>query len=209
MRSRSRSRHVSRGGFSAVELLVVLAIIIIMIAVALPILSTAKRTYLVDDTGALIIDVLRYANQRALSERQVMRIELTPSTNTVQGKIEVIDQNKIAAGTSDDEVVRTVLLPLNGQTTVNTTPNRFKLPPVPFNFLDAPFSGGKMTIRFNPDGSAVNATDTPQSLSLYYFTPDAAGNPDKDFTRAITLFGPTSSVKTWRYDVPTDEFAEM
>lgn len=209
MRSRSRSRRPVRRGFSIMELLVVVAIVAIMIGIALPILTAHQRTYLVDDTGALMIDVFRFANQRALSERQVMRVEITPSTGTTQGKIEVIDQEKIAPGTADDKVIRSELLPLNSQTTVNTTANRFKLPPSPFNFLDAPFTSGKMTIRFNPDGSAVNAADTPQSLSLYYFTPDAAGDPDPGFTRAITLFGPTSSVRTWRYDAAADDFVEM
>ena len=190
------------------EILVVVAIIAIMIAVALPILATHQRAQMVDDSGAQIIDFMRFANQRALSERQVMRFELTPSTDTDQGKLEVIDQNRITAGVGDDEVVRSELLPLKAQTTVNTVNGKFPLPPSPFNFLDPPFAGGKLIIWFNPDGSVTNNADTPQSMTLYFYTP-LGGEPDPTFTRAITLFGPTASIRAWRYKADDDSFEEM
>ena len=205
----SQLRRLAHPGFSVLELLLVMTIIAIMIAVALPYISAHKRAYQVDDFGAELVDVLRYANQRALSERQVMRVELTPSTDTDRGTIQVIDQNRIAPGTADDEVVRNETLPLKRDTTIVVTSGALPVPPAPFNFLPPPLTGGKVTVSFNPDGSVTDNTDIPRSFSIAFFTPDANGNPNTVDTRSITLFGPTTSIKPWRFDAATNSFVEM
>ncbi len=208
---RSRVPSRAQNGFSILEMVIVGAIIAIMIGVAIMSLPTQRRVLAVDFSGAQLVDVLRFANQRSLSERQVMRVEITPSTNTVPGKIEVVDQNTLAAGTADDAVVRSETLVPKGEVGILTEPTTtIPLPPAPFNFLQPTFVNNKFILYFTPDGQTTNeAGTTPQSLSLVYYTPGSGGDPDPGLTRALTLFGPTSSVRTWTYDIGTNSFKEM
>jgi prepilin-type N-terminal cleavage/methylation domain-containing protein len=196
-------------GFSLIELLAVMAIMAIMITISLLMLPRNQRALAVDNAGAQLVDVFRFAQQRALSDRQVMRLELTPGTTTVPGTVVVVDENTLGAGTADDTAVRSETLSKNEDTTVATDLAGFQKPASPFNFLPPAFNAGKMTVYFAPDGSVLNASDTPQSFTLVYYTPLSPGVPDPQSTRAITIFGPTGSVRVWRWDVPSGAFTEV
>lgn len=196
-------------GFSVVELMMVFAIIAIMIAIALPSIFNARQTYAIDDASNQIVDILQFAQQRALGERQVMRVELVPGTSTTRGTIQVIDQNTLTGGVGDDLVIRNELLPENKDTTINTDPGRFPMPPLPFNFNHWTWPSGQLVIFLMPDGTATNAANTPQSLTLTMYVPLANGDPDPGLIRAVTLFGPTGSIRSWAYIPTTSQFEEV
>ena len=202
------SRTVDRG-FSVVELLLVLAIIAIMIAIALPSIFNARQTYAIDDASNQLVDIMQFAQQRALGERQVMRVELVPGTTGTRGTIQVIDQETLTGGVGDDAVIRNELLPDVADTTINTDPGRFPLPPLPHNFTHWNWPGGRMVIFFMPDGTATNAANTPQSMTLTMFVPLPSGDPDPGLIRAVTLFGPTGSLRSWAFDPVTSQFFEV
>jgi hypothetical protein len=208
MQTNGRTQRGVEGGFSVLELLVVIAILIIMIGVALFSLPTAQRALAVDNASDQVVDVLRFAVQRSLAERQVMRVELFPGTSTTPGRMVVIDEETISGGAGDDVMIRSESFAPNSEATINTVAAAFELPPVPHNFEAAPFVAGKLTLYFNPDGSVTNAGDVPQSFSLVLFTPGAGGAPDVGSIRSITLFGPTASVNEWRWDPDTANFVE-
>jgi type II secretory pathway pseudopilin PulG len=208
MQTNGRVQRGVEGGFSVLELLVVVAILIVMIGVALFSLPTAQRALAVDNATDQMVDVLRFAVQRALAERQVMRVEIFPGTPTTPGRMVVIDEQTISGGADDDVTIRSESLAPNSEATVNTNALAFEKPPVPHNFEPAPFVAGKLELFFNPDGSVTNAGDVPQSFSLVLFTPRPDGTPDVGSIRSITLFGPTASVDEWRWDPEADAFAE-
>ncbi len=203
-RNRARNR-----GFSVVELMMVFAIIAIMIAIALPSIFNARQTYAIDDASNQVVDILQFAQQRALGERQVMRVEIVPGTATTRGTIQVIDQNTLTGGAGDDLVIRNELLPENKDTTMNTDPARFPRPPLPFNFDHWTWPSGRLVIFLMPDGTATNAANTPQSFTITMFVPLANGDPDPSLIRGITLFGPTGSVRSWAYIPTTSQFEEV
>jgi type II secretory pathway pseudopilin PulG len=198
-------------GFSILELMIVMAIVIIMIGVALFSLPTAQRALAVDNAGAQLVDNLRFAQQRALSEREMMRVEITPGTGTTPGTIVVVDQNRIAPGASDDVIVRNETLAPNSEATIAPDLAGFSPPPSPFDFIAPRFSGGKIKLWFSPEGPVVNnATPAiPQSFTMVYYTPAPNGTPDPESTRALTLFGPTGAIRSWRYDPTSMQFQEM
>lgn len=198
-------------GFSVVELMMVMAIVAIMIAIALPSIFNARQTYAIDDASNQIVDILQFAQQRAIGERQVMRVEIVPGTSSTRGTIQVIDQNTLTGGVGDDLVIRNELLPENKDTTINTDPARFPRPPLPFNFNHWTWPSGQLVVLLMPDGTAMNTANPPQpqSFTLTMFVPLANGDPDPGLIRGITLFGPTGSVRSWAY-IPTEsQFEEV
>jgi prepilin-type N-terminal cleavage/methylation domain-containing protein len=206
MNTNGRPKRSVERGFSVLELLVVIAIIAIMIGVAIFSLPTAQRALAPDNASDQMVDVLRFSLQRALAERQVMRVEVTAGTGTTPGKIEIYDEGRIAPG--DEALIRTESLVPNAEVTLNTSPTAFVRPPSPHNFDAAPFVSNKLKVFFNPDGTVTNAADIPQSFSLVLFTPMGGGSPDPGSIRAITLFGPTASVNEWRWDAGANQFVE-
>jgi len=204
-----RRVKVRQHGYSVIEVLAVVAIIAIMIAIALPTIVAGRRIYAVDDASNQIVDILQFAQQRALAERQTMRVELVPGTDSTRGTIQVIDQETLGAGAADDVVIRNEVLPENRDVTVNTSVSLLPAPPTPFNFQHWTWPGGNLVIRFRPDGTVTNEMNIPQSLTLTMYVPISSGVPDLGLTRAVTLFGPTGTCRSWSYNQATSKFEEV
>ncbi len=189
------------------------AIISIMIGISLLSMPSQRRGLAIDAASAQLVDVFRFAQQQALSERHVIRVELTPGTSSTPGTIQVVNQMRISLGAADDRVIRNETLPANSDSTVATSLAGFPMPPTPFNFLAPTFVAGKLTVFFMPDGTAVRNPNedpaVPRSFTLVHYTPNTSGVPAPDLVRAITLFGPTASARIWTYNAATAKFQEL
>ncbi len=189
------SRYES--GFSMLELLAVLAIVMIMIALTLPSWVQSQKSYGTDDAAGQVVDFVRFAYQTSLTQRQTMRVSIDPAA----GRIRAIDEN--GPGTSDDVVLRDELLPTSDLIMFGKPDNVTATPPAPFAFTAAPFNGSSWEIRFRSDGVAINSSNTPQSATIYLYSPLSNGSSetsDVGLTRAITIFGPAGSVRLWGFN---------
>src|ERR1700755_2774246 len=72
------------GGFSMIELLTVVTIIIAMTAIALPQLISARRLMRSAGMSREILTQLRYARQEAMSQRQAMTFQYDDSTKQIK-----------------------------------------------------------------------------------------------------------------------------
>ena len=198
-------------GFSVVELLTVVAILLIVSAISIPYIFSYKQKYQSEDQTLKIIDIMQEAKQMALTRRRTFRFEIDLTDNNML----VIDEN--AAGAADDAVIKAIPLIAPEQVRVDTKPTVVAKPNPP-TLNDAVFAvdsighlAGGMTVnghnvwaaRFRGDGSVVNAGNNPISANLYLWPPTSPGSPDARVlgeVRAITLFGGSGALRYWRYD---------
>lgn len=199
-------------GFSLIELLIVLSVIVIVVAISVPYLFSYRKLYRSEDQALKVMDLMREANQLALNRRRTMRFEIDLTDNTVL----LIDEN----GPAPDTLIKAIPLDSVSEVRIDAAPSGVSRPNPP-NFTDATFGTdtvghlrGSTTVtghrvwaaRFRSDGSVVNGTNTPLSATLYSWPPKTPGNSTPRATaevRAITMFGSSGAVRYWKHNGTT------
>ena len=205
------ARRRGASGFSMIELVIVLVIIMILSAISLPYIYNYQKRYKSEDQALLVMDFMREANQLALNKRRTMRLEIDLTDN----KLLLIDEK--GAGASDDTEVKAIPLEATREVRMDQIPTGITKPNPP-NYNDAAFAidtighkraGTTVTghnvwaVRFKSDGSVVNAAGTLTSANLYVWAPASAGSTtprSNKEVRAITMFGGSGSVRYWKHD---------
>lgn len=180
-------------GYSVIELLVVAALIIIMTAAVVFTLGHSRRSYRPDDAASQVVNFLRDAYGRALSQRQTMRVSVDRANQTIT----LFDENRLAIG--DEIVVRRA--PLLDQISFNQPiigTDSVGLPPAPYSYPPAVYTANVWEARFRSDGSVVDSAGNPLSATLF-FSPANLKDSDANLIRAVTLFGPGGSIRLWRF----------
>lgn len=199
-------------GYSLIELMVVLGIILIMSAISLPYILNYENQYKSEVQCLKIMDLMREASQRALNQRRSVRFEVDVTLNQVH----IIDE--VTAG--DDVLLKSV--PVE-----STSVLKMDLPPTPLNraalpgYADAVFAidaighlkNGEMitgsrvfAIVFRSDGAVVNAANIPISRTLFIYPPTSATSDtasDARQIRGITIYGGSGAVRYWKYNGTT------
>lgn len=201
-------------GFSLIELIIVLVIMMVLSAISLPYIYNYQKRYKSEDQALLVMDFMREANQLALNKRRTMRLEIDLTDN----KLLLIDEKEAGAG--DDTEVKAIPLELTNEVRMDQIPTGVSKPNPP-NYNDAVFAtdtighkraGTTVTghrvwaIKFKSDGSVVNAAGTLTSANLYVWAPVAAGSANPRSlkeVRAITIFGGSGAVRYWKHNGTT------
>jgi prepilin-type N-terminal cleavage/methylation domain-containing protein len=209
-----RKFHIgSNHGFSMVEMLVVVAIVMIMVAVSLPYAVNYRKLYRSEEQALKVIDLIRETSQKALNQRRTFRLEVDATTNTAM----IIDEN---TSTEPDVLVKTIALDDPAILRMDVEPASIGRPNPP-NYPTAVFAddeighmnGGTNVIgnrvwaaHFRSDGTVVNEGNVPISISLFVF-PASSGSSDvptdNKQVRAITIYGGSGAVRYWRYNGTT------
>ncbi|HEX9962448.1 MAG TPA: prepilin-type N-terminal cleavage/methylation domain-containing protein, partial [Pyrinomonadaceae bacterium] len=205
------ARRHAASGFSMIELVIVLVIIMILSAISLPYIYNYKKRYKSEDQALQVMDFMREANQLALNKRRTMRLEIDLTDN----KLLLIDEKE--TGAADDTEVKAIPLEATSEVRMDQIPAGVSKPNPP-NYNDAVFAtdtighkraGTTVTghrvwaIKFKSDGSVVNAAGTLTSANLYVWAPLSAGNSNPRSlkeVRAITMFGGSGAVRYWKHN---------
>jgi len=179
--------RTSQQGFSLLELMITLGIVLIAMAVAvlkvMPVISNAR----VDSAKQLVQDQLRAARAQAIANRAEYVVTFTTS-----GTITTTAPNVTGSSPA------TVSLPSDVQfylfSGMPTTPDGFVPGGNAIDFDQGGSSGNTLKIRFEPNGSAIDDAGSLNSGVVYV----ARNTGDATSQRAITLLGATSRVRTWQ-----------
>ncbi|MEO6393933.1 MAG: hypothetical protein ABIP75_18920 [Pyrinomonadaceae bacterium] len=214
--NKTRRAFSDAKGHSVIELLIVVGIIVILSALTIFSLVGHKKAYKTDDQALQVLDFIREANSRALTFREVMRLEI----DTTDNKIRIIDEN-LSTTSTDDKEYRSMPLEKGTDVVVDQTPAGVTIPTPPgytaavyatdgIGHLEGttPVNGHRVwSIRFRADGTVVNNANAVTSATLFLYPPIAPatlGTPKtKPQVRAITIFGGSVGVRLWKHNGTT------
>lgn len=202
----------SQAGFSLIELLVVVGLIMLLSGIMLFYMSGHQKLYKPDDQALQIADILQEARQRALAQRETMRVELNLTSNIV-----TLSNENGSTDTNDDVVIKRFTLFQPTDVKISARPAQISYgPPEPMPVPTAVFkpsvytstAGNNVcTIRFLSNGSAVdagtNATGSgavQTGVSLYVWSPKKSAPTESEQARAITVLGATGAIRMWEFD---------
>lgn len=206
-------------GFSLVELLVVIAIISIMATFAIFALVGHKAAYGAEDQALRIINLMRDARQRAITQRQVMRFEVDFTDRVIR----LIDEEAVETNAESDphtndvmvrqdvlsrdvNIMREPALPSGPPDGITVSPDPTVMP-VSTSVSTHPLSLGHTVwaVRFRSNGTAVGAAENAGSISgTLFLWPPQPGNhnlpQNLQLVHAITFYGGTGIVRLWQFD---------
>jgi prepilin-type N-terminal cleavage/methylation domain-containing protein len=190
----------SDGGFSLLELVIVVALLTIMAAFAVPQVISMRRVVRFNGLQREIMSQLRLTRQLAMSQRQVMRFRYD-NTNK---QILIIDNqergtaaNPIANSTSNDVIVKTTSLAGLGVPAGEIAYGQPSGAPtsLPDGVSLNALSNGLVEVIFQPDGSVLNSSGSPSNAALFFYDNKAPAQT----AIAISVLGAGGRVKNWRY----------
>lgn len=209
MKDHNNAKAMNQKGFSLIELLVVMAIVLVLTTVSLFYLTAQRKLYNTDEQALKIIDLIQDARQRSLTQREILRVELDLTSN--MGRL--VNEND-PTKTTDDVILRQISfypvsnVRLDARPTNVTTapPETLPAPLAVYGGSLHPLSAGHnvATFRFMKNGTVVDAGTNAlgngavvTGATLYIWKPKASNNNESEMTKAITILGATGSVRMW------------
>jgi prepilin-type N-terminal cleavage/methylation domain-containing protein len=233
-RINSTTNRCGRGnrGFSLIELLIVVVLIAILTAVAVPLMVSSKRLNRSAGIPREVVTQLRFARQHAMSQRKAVTFQWDDTNK----RILIILHNDIGPdtkpNTDDDiksgkEVLTSDGYPLtSGYTIVRTISlGGFGVPaddivcgvqvPLLPSTTVAPTSLGdgtsmttvsssQINITFQPDGSVIDSAGAPKDFAIFLHNAQVP----KKTASAISVLGAAGRIKFWRYNEGTNVYDE-
>jgi Tfp pilus assembly protein FimT len=183
-------RHTRRheAGFSAVELLVVAAIILLTATIAVVSFGTTMTSSRVNSAVQLTVNQLRMARQEAMDRRMQYRVTFsapqTILTERVVGGVPTTERTTNLPGAVQ-------FLAVSGLPPAGKTPDNFGSGVAAIDF-DQATGGGGTVISFYPDGTAQDALGNPNDGVIYVAQPGQLYS-----SHAISMWGATGRFKVW------------
>ena len=211
-------------GFSILELIIVLLVIVILAVFAVR--FTNPTLYYADQQAQTVINALKEARQRSITQKETIRVEINADERTVR----LIDENDAGDATDDVEITTKVIgnssnvIFDKAPDNANSTPNEpTPTPPLVFKPSLHPSSLSKnvATLRFHKTGKVLNEGTNASGdgavttgATIYFWTPaDNSGsnsnsNQSASLVRAITILGSSGTHRYWKCPIVDDQCSD-
>jgi Tfp pilus assembly protein FimT len=215
----------SQAGRSIVETLIVVAIIALLTAAAVPQMISARRLLRSAALPKEVATQLRFARQHAMSQRQAVTFQYDNSTKTIK----IFDHNNVnnvtaacnmrgqdvlsASGYPNTSCTTTILtVPLATGAGLPASEVSYGIPSgITATTLD---DGNTMTalsgtpavvnITFQSDGAVITSTGAYARPTLFFYN----NQVPTQTASAISILGAAGRIKVWRYSTSASKFAE-
>ncbi len=200
-------------GFSLVETLIVVTMIAVLSAFAVPQLIAERRLSRSIGVTREMLSQLRQARQLAMSQRQSFTFQYDNLTK----EIVIIDHNSnVGAALLNDAsypnnagrvvVSRTPLATGGLDSSEITVGIPAGVPNVALGdgISISALTNSQLNITFQPDGSVIDLNGNPTGHALFLYNSRAA----RETASAISVVGASGRVKIWRYDRIANLYAE-
>jgi len=206
----SQRKNESYNGYSIMELVVVIAIVGIATAFAIPQIAASRRlTRSVAVTRELMTQ-MRYARQLAMSNREAHTFSFDNAAKTIT----IIDNNAVGTAVLTDgnypqnagsNVIATI--PINGMAAGELAygiPSGFPTTALGDGVSQTSLTSNRFNLTFQPDGSVINAAGNPTSAGMFIYNSSAPAAT----ASAISILGATGRIKIWRYASGVNKYSD-
>jgi prepilin-type N-terminal cleavage/methylation domain-containing protein len=203
----------SSQGYSLVETLIVVALIGVLSAIALPQLIAERRLSRSVGVTREILTQLRHARQLAMSQRQAFTFQY----NNITKQISIIDHNNNTGlflfadpaypNNVGSSVISATPLATGGLQQSEITygiPVGLPNGPLGDGISMTGLSNNQLNITFQPDGSVIDAAGNPVGQAMFIYN----SNAPQATASAISVMGASGRIKIWRYDGSANLYAE-
>jgi prepilin-type N-terminal cleavage/methylation domain-containing protein len=177
-------------GFSLLELMIVVAIMLIAVSISIMSLQPALRAERVTNAYNTTLSTMRRARELAIGQRRTYVVTFsaaTPSSITIT-PASVTPGGLTATYTLPDDVSFATMTGLPA-----VAPDGFGTGATAIDFDQGIGAGNKNAVYFMPDGSAQDINNNTNNGVVYLCRPGELGS-----MRAITLWGATGRLRGWR-----------
>jgi prepilin-type N-terminal cleavage/methylation domain-containing protein len=215
MQKTTSSRWHSGRGFSVTELVVVVGIVAILSALAIPQMVGQRRLMRSHAVIREIMTQLRYTRQLAMSQRQAFTFQYDDANK----RTVIIDHNASGTGvlldatypnTAVSTVVRTTPLTQGG---LSSSELAYGIPTSLPTAAQGALGDGtsrtnlasnKVNVTFQPDGSVIDANGNPLDRAIFLYNSTVPSSS----AAAISVIGSSGRAKIWRFDGNANKYIE-
>ena len=200
-------------GYSMIETLIVMALIGVLSALAVPQLISERRLTRSVGVTREILSQMRLARQLAMSQRQAFTFQYNNTTK----QISIIDHNSnLGAGlfsdpaypnTANSSTVSTTPLAAGGLDSSEITygiPAGLPTAALGDGISMSGLTNNQLNVTFQPDGSVIDLTGNPAGVAMFIYNNQAV----RGTASAISVMGASGRIKIWRYDRSANLYTE-
>lgn len=189
-----------QSGVGMAELIVVLLVIAILVALALPQMIASRRLLRFTGFQRQVSTILREARQDAMSQRS----PITFRYDDANKQVVVYGGNFGVLGDARNQVTNFADSGITPDEVEYGRPGGITAAALSDGTNLSALTSGAIEVKFQADGSVVDASDNPQNKALFFYNAYAPNQT----AFAISILGAGGRVKIWRYSEGANLYVE-
>lgn len=221
----NKSTWRSDEGRSVIETLIVVAIVALLTAAAVPQMISTRRLIRSTALAKEVATQLRFARQQAMAQRQAVTFQYDNSTKTIK----VFDHNNTNNITAACNITGLAVLTASGYPNTSCSTNVLTVPlatgaglpasevsyGIPTAITATTLDDGNtltalsgspavINITFQSDGTVIDSTGAFARPTMFFYN----NQVPTQTASAISILGAAGRIKVWRYSTGASKFAE-